>query len=167
MTQDACVEFDRELSSSGGGVYAAEFVMNAYDGQGFALLRDGDAIGARAMFGRALDAFPNHARSLLGVAAASHRMGLTAERDTAVHARHTGGSRASRGRPPCGSGDGGRDAACRLRAPLDATSLLERLVAAASPGFAGWTIPIEPFFAPLGSDAAFQRVLTHVAERSK
>ena len=48
-----------------------------------------------------------------------------------------------------------------------ATAVLEQLVARASPGFSGWTIPIEPFFTPLGSDAGFQRVLTRLSERSK
>ncbi len=126
-TKDARVEFDRELSSSGGGVYAAEFVMNAYDGHGFARLRDGDADGARAMFGRALDAFPDHARSLLGVAAACHRMGLTAERDAAVeHATRAVGELRAGGRPAEAAMAGAMLHVVCAR-PLEATSLLERL----------------------------------------
>ena len=93
-------------------------------------------------------------------------MGLTAERDAAVaHATRAVGELRAGGRPAEAAMAGAMLHVVCAR-PLEATNLLERL-AAASPGFAGWTIPIKPFFAPLGSDGAFQRVLTHVAERSK
>ena len=108
------------------------------------------------MFGRALDAFPDHARSLLGVAAACHRDGPHRGTQTRPleHATRAVGELLT-GPPSGGSGDGRRDAATSSCArPLEATSRA-RAAGRRPPGFAGWTIPIEPFFAPLGSDAAF------------
>jgi hypothetical protein len=119
------------------------------------------------MFGRALEAFPDHARSLLGVAAACYGLGLTAVGDAA--AQH-----ASRAAGELLSGARAAEAAMAVAMGhvvgarrLEATSVLEQLVASASPGFAGWTIPIEPFFTALGADAGFQRVLSRLSERSK
>ena len=44
--------------------------MNAYDGAGFAALCAGNAPEAASMFRRALELFPEHARSLVGLGAA-------------------------------------------------------------------------------------------------
>src|SRR5688572_5246553 len=67
---EALLEFDRELTSGPGQLYAAEFAMNAHDGAGFAHLATGDAGSAVTRFHRALDLFPDHARSLVGLGAA-------------------------------------------------------------------------------------------------
>lgn len=166
-TTEARVEFDRELASGGSEVYAAEFVMNAYDGHGFARLVDGDADGARAMFTRALEAFPDHARSLLGVAAACHRTGLTPQRDAAIqHATRAVGELRSSGR----TAEAVMAAAfCHIvcERPAEATKALEQLLVAAPPGFAGWTIPIEPFFTALRTEPSFQAVLSRLSERAR
>ena len=58
---EALLEFDRELVSGPGQLYAAEFAMNAHDGAGFAHLATGDAGSAVTRFHRALDLFPDHA----------------------------------------------------------------------------------------------------------
>jgi DNA-binding winged helix-turn-helix (wHTH) protein/Tfp pilus assembly protein PilF len=66
-TVDARAEFERELTSAGGEIYAADYSIRAYNGQGFALLREGDPEAAARMFGRALEFLPEHARSLVGL----------------------------------------------------------------------------------------------------
>lgn len=164
---EARVEFDRELASGASRVYGAEFVMNACDGHGFACLAEGDADGALAMFGQALENFRDHARSLLGVAAACGLKGLVAEREAAIaHATRAIGELSSSGRAAEAAMAtaflhvvGGR--------PAEATGTLERLLVAAPAGFAGWTIPIEPFFVPLRADASFQVVLGRLSGRAR
>ena len=166
-TAEAREEFDRELASGGHGVYAPEFVMNAYDGHGFAHLADGDADGARAMFGRALETFPDHARSLLGVAAACHRAGLTQERDAAIDhaARGVVELRASGRTAEAVMATAFSHIVCER--PDGAATALEQWLVAAPPGFAGWTIPIEPFFAGLCAEPSFQSALSRLAERAR
>ena len=163
---DARVEFDRELASGGSELYAVEFAMNAYDGHGFALLRQGDHDGAIAMFNRALEAYPDHARSLLGVASAQDLKGRKKERDTsmrraveAIEALKTGGRHAEAAMATAfwhvvGS------------RPSEAIASLHQLLVTSPPGYAGWTIPIEPFFAPLVAEPSFKAVLTRLAERA-
>jgi hypothetical protein len=46
------------------------FAMNAHDGAGFAHLGSGDPHAAAVQFRRALELFPEHARSLVGLGAA-------------------------------------------------------------------------------------------------
>ena len=48
----------------------------------------------------------------------------------------------------------------------EACATLERLLVSAPPGFAGWTIPVEPLLAPLRGSAPFERVLAILAERA-
>ncbi len=166
-TKEARIEFDRELASRGSGVYAAEFVMNAYDGHGFALLADGDHEAARAMFTRALELFPDHARSLLGLAAAYRRAGMTSQADAAVeHATRAVGELRTSGRTVEAIM---ATAFCHIvcERPVEATRTLEQMLMAAPPGFAGWTIPIEPLFAALGAEPSFQAVLRRLAERTR
>src|SRR5687768_4490500 len=67
---EALLEFDREIASGAGQLYAPEFAMNAHDGAAFAHLATGDAGAAVARFRRALELFPDHARSLVGLGTA-------------------------------------------------------------------------------------------------
>jgi hypothetical protein len=51
--------------------------------------------------------------------------------------------------------------------PDDAIALLKRLVDRPEIPFAGWTIPIEPFLAPLRQRADFKEVLTALAQNAR
>jgi tetratricopeptide (TPR) repeat protein len=55
---EAHVEFQREIASGTGQLYAPEFAMNAHDGAGFASLRSGDAAAAAENF-RCAPLLPN------------------------------------------------------------------------------------------------------------
>ncbi len=172
---EARAEFDRELASAGHEVYTAEFAMNAYDGHGFARLSNGDPAGAREMFGRALEVFPDHARSLLGLAAACDSPDLKSQRDAAVQ-------RATQAIADLRSGGRSAESAmagafCHVvcKRPAEAISALDQLTASAPERFggapperfAGWTIPIEPFFATLRTEPSFRTVLSRLAERAR
>jgi DNA-binding winged helix-turn-helix (wHTH) protein/Flp pilus assembly protein TadD len=165
-TATARREFERELASGGSELYAAEFAMNACDGLGFALLRDGDADGAVAMFNRALEACPDHARSLLGLADAHARTRRATDREIAIdraeEAIHVLG--ASGRAAEAAVATAFRHVVCHR--PADAIDVLNQLLIAAPPGFAGWSIPVEPFFSELVATPAFSPVLRRLAERA-
>ena len=164
---EARTEFDREIALGSTQLYAAEFAMNAYDGAGYAALETGDPAGAVQMFTRALELFPEHARSLVGLGFALTRSGDAVAAAAAF--KHAARAIDSLRR-------GGRTGEATLSEafmkvvqdqPDDAIGLLKRLVDRPEIPFAGWTIPIEPFLAPLRQRADFKEVLTTLAQNAR
>lgn len=166
-TAEAQTEFGREIASGVLQLYGAEFCMNAYDGAGFAHLAGGEPADAVAMFRRALDLFPEHARSLVGLGAALEEGGdKTGAAD--AFARATKAIDALR--------RGGRGGEATLAEafhhavqgrPADALECLRALLGKADMPFTGWTVPIEPLFADLRPLPAFQSLLDTLAERAR
>src|SRR6188474_2333523 len=72
---EALLEFDREIVPGVGQLYGPEFAMNAHDGAGFAHLASSDPGAAVERFRQALELFPEHGRSLVGLGAALHQDG--------------------------------------------------------------------------------------------
>ena len=162
----ARAEFDRELKSPGSRMYGPEYAMDAYDGHGFVCLAEHDFSGAETMFRRALDMYPDHARSLIGLSAAHQRRGQrAAAKDALDHAWRALDELRDSGRAAEASmatafahvvaGRGG-----------EAVAALTALMADAPPGFAGWTMPIEPLLADLKAQPAFRAVLARLADRA-
>lgn len=165
--REARTEFDREIAIGSTQLYAAEFAMNAYDGAGFVALEDGDTGEAVQMFTRALELFPEHARSLVGLGFAL----ATAGDDGAATAAFTHAARAIDSLRR-----GGRTSEATIAEAFmhrvqgradDAIGLLKRLVERPEVPFAGWTIPIEPLLAPLGQRADFTEVLATLAQNAR
>jgi len=155
-----------ELASRGNHLYAAEYAMNAYDGLGFLALEEGRFDEADALFGRALAAYPEHARSLIGRAVAVRAMGddstagaLMAQAEQAIQELLSSGRGidAAMARAYQQVASGKSDAAC--------TTLLA-MIEAAPPGTAGWDLPVEPWFAPVRDTPAGRRVVERLAERA-
>ena len=164
---EARSEFEREITDGSGQLYAAEFAMNACDGLGFIALDRHDARAAADSFGRALKPFPEHARSLVGLGAAL-LMGNDRKGAESAFARA--------GAAIDGLRRGGRaPEACLAESFLHAVrgqndkaiGLLKRLVERPELPFTGWTIPIEPLFAPLRQTADFQGVLATLAQHAR
>jgi hypothetical protein len=162
---EATVEFERETVPNT-QLYAPEFAMNAFDGLGFAALALGDVARAAESFRRALELFPGHARSHVGLAVALDRGG---------HGEAAAGELARARAAAADLARGGRIAEARLtesfervaaNSPDDACDALARLLGIEGSYFAGWTIPIEPLLAPLRGRPAFDRILVKVAERA-
>jgi DNA-binding winged helix-turn-helix (wHTH) protein/tetratricopeptide (TPR) repeat protein len=166
----ALAECRRELdaaSAASARVWGKEFAMNAHDGCGFALLAERRFDESADAFTRALQLFPGHARSQIGLAQSLAAAGRKAEAQSAL---------AQAGACITELGRGGRlieaavlsaMAAVAHGRPTDAIALLDRLLTEAPSGFPGWTIPIEPMFKPLHAQPEFGGVLARLAERAR
>ena len=164
---EALLEFDREIACGPNQLYAAEFAMNAHDGAGFTHLLAGDPADAAARFRKALALFPDHAKSLVGLAAA-----LAADGDG------SGSEKAfARAAPAIDAlRKGGRSGEAALVQALQhavrkrddqAIACLQTLLERAEMPFTGWTIPVEPLFHDLRARPVFQPVLTRLADRAR
>jgi tetratricopeptide (TPR) repeat protein len=164
---EALLEFDREIASGPGQLYAPEFAMNAHDGAGFAHLATGDAGSAVARFRKALGLFPDHARSLVGLGAALAADGETVAADAAF-ARASVAIEALRRGGRGGEASRAEAFQCAVRGkPDDAVAALQRLLEKAELSFAGWTIPVEPLLERLKGTPGFHGVLTKLTERAR
>jgi len=166
-TAEAQREFDRELASGTWQLYGREFAMNAHDGAGFAHL-DASAPGpAIEHFTRALELFPEHARSLAGLGAARIAAVDTAGAEDAFARATTAIDALRRG----GRGSEALMAEAMLCAVRgDASRALDALTALVERPdmpFSGWTIPIEPLLEPLRKHPDYQRVTAKLAERAR
>jgi DNA-binding winged helix-turn-helix (wHTH) protein/tetratricopeptide (TPR) repeat protein len=164
--QEAETQFNRELAARGSELYAAEYAMDAYDGRGFARLACGDAPGAQTMFNEALSIFPDHARSLVGLATARFAQRRTSEAHQALsRARHAIEVLTVSGRATEAAMASAFWHIASGR-PEDAVAVLSNLMSLAPPGFAGWTAPIEPLLDPLHNTSAWDAVLGSLAGRA-
>ncbi|HEY7058844.1 MAG TPA: winged helix-turn-helix domain-containing protein, partial [Vicinamibacterales bacterium] len=163
---EARQEFEREIRSGEGQLYAAEFTMNACDGLGFALLTAGCGAEAAGMFRRALEHYPEHARSLVGLAEALRTVGRPTEAAAALDRASTAVEALRRG---------GRGGEARLAEAFvltargqeqEAVSALRRLLDEADLPFTGWTMPIEPLLGSHRQTPPFRDVLKRLAERA-
>lgn len=164
---EARAEFEQEIAGGATQVYAREFTANAFSGMALMHLRTGDPTRAVDMFRRALDLFPDHARTLVGLGA-----GLTATGDeagavaafahaaAAIEGLRLGGraAEASTAEALHHAVSGRHEAAVEaLRLSLERSELQ----------FTGWTIPIEPLLEPLHPLASFQSLLATLADRAR
>jgi DNA-binding winged helix-turn-helix (wHTH) protein/tetratricopeptide (TPR) repeat protein len=160
-------EFECEIRSGSSQLYAREFAMNAHDGAGFAHLHRREPQAAAAQFRCALELFPEHARSLVGLGAALAAAGDTAGAEAAFGRVETSVEALRRG---------GRGSEARMAAALqhvvsnrhsEAIDCLTALLERADLPFTGWTVPIEPLLTPLRELPPFQRIAERLAERAR
>jgi DNA-binding winged helix-turn-helix (wHTH) protein/tetratricopeptide (TPR) repeat protein len=165
--EEARAEFESEVATGATQLYAAEFNMNAYDGAGFVALQAGDHARAGAFFERALELYPEHARSLIGLGAAR-----TAEGDR--HGADAAFGRAAEAREALRRGGRGSEALLAdafqhavVGRPAEAMDVLQRLVERPELPFTGWTIPVEPLLVPLRRRPDFEAVAARLAENAR
>ena len=165
--QEAEKEFARERSFATAQLYAAEFVMNAWDGAGFAALVAGNHAAAGGHFKQALSLFPDHARSLVGLGAALKAARKTKEADAAFEKAQAAIDALRRG---------GRSTEATLTHAFlhtvadrhnEALQCLRTLLDKSDLPFSGWTVPIEPLLRPLHRLPAFQEILNTLATRAR
>jgi adenylate cyclase len=165
--EEAREEFDREVAVGPSQLYAAEFAMNAYDGAGFVALLDDDAAAAVPLFRRALELYPEHARSLVGLGAAHAAHGDQRAADAAFKRATSAIDALRKGsrNTEAALAKAFQDAVCGRHD--EALEGLKRLVEKPELPFTGWTIPIEPLFAPMRKTPAFKAVLTTLAQHAR
>ena len=160
-------EFGCEIASGSSQLYAPEFAMNAHDGSGFAHLHAGDPEAAAVQFGCALELFPEHARSLVGLGAALAASGDAAGAEAAFARVDAAVEALERG---------GRGSEALLAAALhhtvrgredEAFDCLNALLDRADLPFTGWTIPVEPLLAPLRETQVFRHISNRLADRAR
>ena len=165
--KEAEAEFAKECASGVEQLYTAEFVMNAWDGAGFARLRARDPEGAAAAFGKALKLFPEHARSLVGLGTALRSAHKEKEAQAAFNHASTAIEALRRG----GRSTEATIAQAFLHATTEdharAIGCLRTLLEQSEVPFRGWTIPIEPLLDPLRETRDFQEILQALATRAR
>jgi DNA-binding winged helix-turn-helix (wHTH) protein/tetratricopeptide (TPR) repeat protein len=164
---EALREFDREAERADANrLYGREYEMTSAHARGSCLLRAKRAGEAIACFERALQRYPDHAPSLIGLMLAlrttgSHdRAGAVARRlplllDELRAARPIEAALVESQRL---AAEGQTDAA---------GAILCSLLDSAAPGFAGWTLTIDPLLVDLHGTAAFTAACTRLAERAR
>jgi DNA-binding winged helix-turn-helix (wHTH) protein/tetratricopeptide (TPR) repeat protein len=165
-TSDARAALVRELSSTTAGMLAGEFAMDAAHALGTLHMGAGEVKEAAAMFEQALARYPEHARSLVGLAEACARQGAAArarellERAAVVVEQLRAAGRESE------AAFSAAQLALAHEAPADAVRALQPLVDDARPGWSGWTLPIDPGLRPLHGRADFDAILRRLAARA-
>ena len=142
--------------------------MDGYDGLGFARLAAGDSAGGAAMFEKALEHVAGHARSLIGLAECAQRSGDAARAATLLAQAEAAIEELTRsGRHTEAAMSRAYWLIASKRSPAEVIDQLITLLQQAPPGPAGWTVPIEPWLAPLRQTPQFAPVLARVAERAR
>jgi len=164
---EALIQFDRELHlADPHRLYGREYSMHAHQGRGAALLTAGRVDEAIDAFRRAIELYPDHAQSHLGLAQALRSKSATSAAESHLAKAEEAATTLARSRPI---------EAAMVRALLlvtrghfeEAGRTLELVLADASPGFAGWTLPIEPLLKQLRGNQRFTAVLRRLADRAR
>src|SRR5712691_10180556 len=164
---EAIRELDRERTlAEPHRLYGREYAMHALHGCGAALLRAGRASDAAGAFERALDLYPHYAPTHLGLALAHRASGSAAAADAAMARADAAFATLVRTRPIEAGTVRGQTLA--VQGDVDgAVSALGRLVRDAPPGFAAWTMPVDPLLRQLHASSGFTGVLGQLAARAR
>jgi tetratricopeptide (TPR) repeat protein len=147
-------------------LYSREYEMSSLTGCGACLLRVGRADEAVDCFRRALELYPDHAQSNLGLSIALRAMGSLEVAETNWCRARASLDTLTLTRPIEAAMVLGQLLAAENR-PGDVDAVLCRALDDAPPGFAAWTMPIEPFLVqPLGAKA-FAAALSRLFERAR
>ena len=166
---EAIAEFDREHAlAEPRRLYGREYAAAALHARGAALLAAGRRVDAVASFQRALMLYPDHVPTHVGLALAHKGTPHQAQEDAALDGGDIARRLAAleRARPI---------EAAVVRAQIfavrhddaEAASSIAGMLDTAPPGFAGWTIPVDPLLKELHPAQGFADILTRLAERAR
>lgn len=146
-------------------LYGREYEMCAFQGRGACLLRAGKPEDAAECFRKALALYPDHAPSTLGVAVALRALG---NREAADAAWKKAGlvETLTAARPIEAAMIRGQMLVIDGRLK-EADAILSRTLDGAPPGFAGWTIPVEPFLPRSAAPSGLVDARRRLAERAR
>jgi DNA-binding winged helix-turn-helix (wHTH) protein/tetratricopeptide (TPR) repeat protein len=165
--QEALHEFDRELTlANPNRLYGREYKMSAFHARGMCLLEIGRTSDAIAAFEAGLEWYPDHAQTQLGLALAFRAAGSRDRADARLNRLTAIVETLTRSRPI----EARLVESQRLAADgksVQAATRLEELLETAPPGFAGWTLPVDPLFRHLPGTKEFTNALQRLAERAR
>ena len=163
---EALSELDRERQlAEPQRLYGREFAMNALTARGACLLRAGRGPDAAEAFKQALALYPNHAQSHLGLSVALRATGARTACDDALQRVRSSLDTLSTTRPIEASLVRAQLMACEGRA-AEGSAVVCTMLNGAPPGFAAWTLPIEPMLLQLAAREAFAPALKKLSERA-
>jgi DNA-binding winged helix-turn-helix (wHTH) protein len=163
----AAREFQREEGLADlDRLYGREYAMSAWLGHAFALLRAGRPDGSVVACQRVLELYPAWSPGHLALVQTCRALGDRAGAEEALASADIA-VRTLEGRQPI-EGAIARAQFLTTQGQLDdAIEALARLLKEAPPGFAGWSLPIDPLFTPLHTRPGFPRVLKLLADRAR
>jgi DNA-binding winged helix-turn-helix (wHTH) protein len=147
-------------------LYGREYAMNAHLATGACLLRLARPVDAAESFRRALALYPDHAQSHLGLALALRASGLPAAAKTEHITVQAALDTLTRTRPVEAAIVAAHVAASEGDRGLAVAGLLS-VLETAPPGFAAWTLPVEPLLSQVVGTRDLVPVLARLAERAR
>jgi DNA-binding winged helix-turn-helix (wHTH) protein len=156
--RDAAVrELERELAfEAAGHLYARECCANAWYALGAIHLREGGRDAASRAFAEALQRVPGHVMAMVGLVSSRGDRREPIEQRARLLDEHGYAMEAAMARAGLQLIDGDAGAAAPIAAAL----------AAAPPGSAGWTLPVEPLFNVAGDEPRWRAVLANLRVRA-
>jgi DNA-binding winged helix-turn-helix (wHTH) protein/Flp pilus assembly protein TadD len=165
--EEALEEFAREEQRADPHrLYGREYQMSAVHARGACLLHAGRAADAIGCFERALALYPDHAQSHIGLAAALRASG-SRDRADAVAARLGAITASLRAARPVEAALVESQVLATAGDYEGAGAVLCTLLDSAPPGFAGWTILVEPFLRQVQSTQSFARARNILTDRAR
>ena len=164
---EALSEFDRELHlANPHRLYGREYQMSAHHARGVCLLGMGKTAEAIAALEDALAVYADHAPTHIALASAFRAAGSPDRAESSRHRLTVILQTLAESRPI---------EAAVVESQLlaadgnvgQATARLSRLLETAPPGFAAWTLPVDPLFRQLNGAQEFTGVLQRLAERAR
>jgi DNA-binding winged helix-turn-helix (wHTH) protein len=165
--EEALHEFEQEGERANPNrLYGREYQMGAAYARAACLLHAGRARDAIPSFERALQLYPDHAQSHVGLAAALRALDAT-NRAEPVAGRLPEIVATLRSTRPIEAAMIEAHMAALDHDPDTAASVLRTMLDTSPPGFAGWTIPVEPLLLQIQQRQAFSVVRDRLADRAR
>jgi DNA-binding winged helix-turn-helix (wHTH) protein/Tfp pilus assembly protein PilF len=156
--EDALAEFERERGlAEPHRLYGREYAIHASLGRGAALLRAGRRDEAIRSFHDALALYPDQPLGHLGLAVAGHSDFAPVDAALAVM---------DRAKPIESAIVRAQSLAAQGLGPAAATALAD-VMKDAPQGFAGWSLPVEPFILQVADKQAFTPIFSLLADRAR
>ena len=147
-------------------LYGREYAMSAVHARGACLLRLGKHADAIDCFERSLEQYPEHAQSHIGLISALRATGSTARAQSISKKLQPIVRTLSASRPIEAAVVESQMMAADGRSE-DAGAIVRTMLETAPPGFAGWTLRVEPLLSQLTGTPAFTAALRTLAERAR
>ena len=163
----ALASLDEESATNASGhIYAREFVLNARVAAGFLQLTMNDAAAAAVTLQQALAEAPGHPRATLGLYAVAARGADAHACEAARSATEHATAELIRGERPVEAALVSAGQRLVEGQAAAAMALLDRMLAEAPAGPAGWIIPVDPMLEALRLAPGYPELLAKLAARA-